>query len=203
MPVLQRRNQDSWETWMSLSPQEMESQEPAIQYAAGHTVIMGLGLGWLALNAAFNENVSQVTVIELDRDIIRLFNRSGAMDPVPKKIRQKIHIIHGDALKWTSKKPVDFLYADIWQSFAEDGVLDDLQRMQTNLHAELIYFWGQEIVLDQQMKRSGAIETFSTSSSISAWVRDHLGLPLLIPDPPDYAERIQTVIGLRKERGLL
>ena len=33
----------------------------------GHVVVMGLGMGWAAANAALHPAVSQVTVVEFDR----------------------------------------------------------------------------------------------------------------------------------------
>ncbi|OQB96252.1 MAG: hypothetical protein BWX86_00876 [Verrucomicrobia bacterium ADurb.Bin122] len=37
---------------MSLSVHEIESQELGCRHAFGTTVVMGLGMGWIALNAA-------------------------------------------------------------------------------------------------------------------------------------------------------
>lgn len=54
-PALLRRNAaGGWDTWMSMSPYEVESQELACRYAYGHTVVMGLGMGWVAANIALN-----------------------------------------------------------------------------------------------------------------------------------------------------
>ena len=53
-------------TWMSISPMEIESQEIG-QHARGHVVVMGLGMGWAAANAALHPAVSQVTVVDSTR----------------------------------------------------------------------------------------------------------------------------------------
>lgn len=69
MPVLLRdTNGDgrSWDTWMSLSPHEIESQELGCRYAHGHTVVMGLGMGWVAVNMVLNPQVDRVTIVERD-----------------------------------------------------------------------------------------------------------------------------------------
>src|SRR3982751_1968156 len=36
------------ETWMSISPLEIESEEIGIRAGRGHVLILGLGLGWAA-----------------------------------------------------------------------------------------------------------------------------------------------------------
>lgn len=67
-PALLRRNAaGGWDTWMSMSPYEVESQELACRYAYGHTVVMGLGMGWVAANIALNPAVTKVTVVERER----------------------------------------------------------------------------------------------------------------------------------------
>ena len=65
---------------MSLTPHEIESQELGFLHASENVVIMGLGMGWIAANSALNPKVTQVTVVERDPDVIRLFHDSGASD---------------------------------------------------------------------------------------------------------------------------
>ena len=64
--VKSKQNVDWWENWMSLTPHEIESQELGCRHAVEHTVIMGLGMGWMAANVALNPNVTKVTVVERD-----------------------------------------------------------------------------------------------------------------------------------------
>ncbi len=54
LPSLARRVQarpeagsEAWETWMSLTPHEIESQELGYLHTSGHVAIMGLGMGGL------------------------------------------------------------------------------------------------------------------------------------------------------------
>ena len=117
MPALLRNSKDGstgWATWMSLSPHEIESQELGCRYAHGHTVIMGLGMGWIAINAALNPAVKSVTVVEYDPEVIDLFGQSGASGGLPATILDKISIVEADALNWHPEHRIDFLYADIW-----------------------------------------------------------------------------------------
>ena len=74
-PSLARRpkeadaHEDAWEVWMSLTAHEIESQELGCRFAYGHTVIMGLGMGWIAANTALNPNVQKVTIVELESQL--------------------------------------------------------------------------------------------------------------------------------------
>ncbi|WP_049818875.1 O-methyltransferase [Geotalea uraniireducens] len=115
---------------MSLSPHEIESQELGCRYAHGHTVVMGLGMGWVAINMALSPAVSKVTVIERDPEVIELFGLSRALHGLAAEIAGKIRIIRADALEWQPDEAVDFLYADIWRCLEEPQTLDDVRCMQ-------------------------------------------------------------------------
>lgn len=52
MAGLIRHDGPASRTWMSMTPMEIESQEIGCRFATGHTVVMGLGMGWAAANAA-------------------------------------------------------------------------------------------------------------------------------------------------------
>lgn len=150
-PVLMRRNaQGGWDTWMSLSPLEVESQELAFHHAHGHTVVMGLGMGWVAANIARLPAVERVTVVERDGDVLELFDRCGVLQGLGTDAAGKVRLVHADALEWqpdAEAPAVDFLYADIWLRLAEPQALAQVQRMQSNVRAAQVYFWGQELVL--------------------------------------------------------
>lgn len=63
------------------------------RYAFGHTVVMGLGMGWIAINAALNPSVSRVTVIELDQEVIEFFSLSGISDNLHEAVKNKITVV--------------------------------------------------------------------------------------------------------------
>ncbi len=202
MPALLRDSAGdgvTWETWMSLSPHEIESQEFGARYARGHSVVMGLGMGWVAANMALNPAVSRVTVIERDPEVIELFAIADPLAALADDIRAKIRVIRGDALEWLPDAPVDFLYADIWLRLAEPRTLDDVRRMQANIGAPLIYFWGQEPVLHAlaEISEDAAPAAFAEALRRAVQVT---GLPLLFPEDLDYPELIATVIRQRRRR---
>ncbi|MEJ5128443.1 hypothetical protein WH367_20550 [Comamonas sp. MYb21] len=147
--LLRQNAQGGWDTWMSLSPFEIESQELACRHAHGHTVVMGLGMGWVTANIALNPAVERVTVVERDPEVIALFQHMQVLEGLQAEVAAKIHIVQADALQWrpAPQQPVDFLYADIWLQLAEPQALADVRQMQANVQASLLYFWGQEWVL--------------------------------------------------------
>ncbi|APV48858.1 hypothetical protein BWI17_03690 [Betaproteobacteria bacterium GR16-43] len=192
---------DKWETWMSLTPHEIESQELGFLHAFGNTVVMGLGMGWIAANCALNPRVTHVTIVERDADVIRLFRESGAFDSLPEPAQRKIAIVQEDALAWRPDEtaPVDFLYVDIWLRLAEPQATSEVRRMQDNIRAAQIYFWGQEIAIHSAIGRSaGEI----TADTIDRAVKEVIKLPLLVPQDRDYARMIGQVVRNRIDRRL-
>jgi len=191
-----------WETWMSLTPHEIESQELRFRHAFGDMVIMGLGMGWIAANGALNPEVTRVTVVERDPDVIRLFYESGAFESIPASARRKIEIVNADALEWrpAADRIVNFLYADIWLHLAEPEALGQVRRMQDNVRAERIYYWGQELAIHSAISRISEGGESITEDLIQGAVTDVIDLPLLIPGDRDYARMIEQVIENRIAR---
>jgi len=203
MPVLLRRNPqnpDTWETWMSLTPHEIESQESGCVSARGHTAIMGLGLGWIALNVALNPAVKRVTVVEHDLDVINLFTATGVLQQVPSGIGAKIGIIHADALKWQPPESVDFLFADIWRTLVEPGVLADVRSMQAHVQAGSIYFWGQELILYTVFQRLSGAHKPLTREGLRQCIEREIRLPLILPGDDAYLDRIAAAVENRRNR---
>ncbi len=176
--------------WMSIVPMEIESQEIGIAAAHGHTVVLGLGMGWCAANVALNPAVTRVTVVERDPDIIALIETLGVFGQLPEAAQAKITIVQDDALTWRPDAKVDSLQADIWAKFVEPQKWDDVRRMQDNIDAGSIYFWGQEMELWRLACRSrGAMPERLEQGELAALVAQ-TGLPLIGHAGPEYDERI-------------
>lgn len=187
--ILSKNNQ----SWMSTLPSEVESQEIGLDAAHGHTVIFGLGMGWLAANAALRPAVDCVTVVERDPDIIELAEEIGAFDGLPDQARRKVRIVEGDAREWRPQEAVHSLQADIWRRFTEDGKLAEVRRMHANVAAPSIYFWGQEMeIWRHACRRAGRPPDTLNWDDVRAIVRDDLQLPLTMPDWEDYPAKIAS-----------
>ena len=176
--------------WMSIVPMEIESQEIGIASAHGHTVVLGLGMGWCAANVALNPAVDRVTIVERDLDLMALIDRLDVFGQLPAAARDKIELVVDDALAWRPDAAVDSLQADIWAKFVEPGKWDDIDRMQQNIGARSIYFWGQELELWRLACRDrGRVPEGLEEGELAALVA-RTGLPLAIDAREDYSSRI-------------
>lgn len=201
MPVLLRRSggaPDNWETWMSFSPSEIESQEAVCLHAAGTVAVMGLGLGWAAANLALSPRVRRVTVVELDPEVIELVSTLGVFGQLPGDARAKLGVVRADAMEWRPAESVDVLYADIWRRFDEPGALDQVRRMQANVNAGTVFFWGQEVLLHRLL--AGTDWADLPPGALRERVREVTGLPLLVPGD-GYAATILRVAANRAGPG--
>jgi len=176
------------DTWMSLTPLELESQAIGVHYATGHVAIFGLGMGWVAAVTAMRDSVTQVTVVERDPDVIALHAELDLFARLPGGAGAKIRVIQGDALEWRPDAPVDLLMPDIWLWLVSDGRVDEVRQMQANVAATKIYFWGQEMEIARHARASG----IELDSAGVAQVIAGFGLPLVGNDRPDYPDRIRA-----------
>ncbi len=174
------------DTWMAITPMELESQQIGIRAARGHVLIFGLGMGWAAAATAARPEVDSVTVVERDPEVIELV---GALDPfaqLPERARAKLRLIHADALDYRPDCAVDLLMPDIWLPIVNDGRVEEVRRMQDNVGAASVYFWGQELEIARHAVAAGrALD----GAGIAATVAD-FGLPLIGLDFPGYAEKL-------------
>lgn len=191
--VLCGPTRDGSATWMSIVPMEIESQEIGIAAARGHTVVLGLGMGWAAANVALNPAVDRVTVVERDADVIAMITAQGVFDQLPPAARARITIIQADAFDWRPDSKVDSLQADIWAKIVEPGKWDDVHRLQANIGAASIYFWGQEMELYRlACREAGAVPTMLDDADVERLAAE-TGLPLAMSREPGLAAR--TVAG--------
>lgn len=107
--------------WMTLMPNETATLENAVKNSFGNVVTYGLGLGYFAYRASCKENVKSVTVVERDKNVIKLFT-DHILPLFPCK--DKITVIEADAFhhaeKELKKGSFDYALADIWHD-AGDG----------------------------------------------------------------------------------
>lgn len=107
--------------WMTLTPVDMDTCQDAIARARGKVVTFGLGLGYFAYMAASKDEVDEVTVVELSKDVIALFKKHILpYFPFPEKIK----IVNEDAFFYAKRQMprerFDFAFVDTWRD-ASDG----------------------------------------------------------------------------------
>ncbi len=189
MAALARKTPDGGsETWMSLSAREIESQELGCRAATGDTVVMGLGMGWAAANAALRPEVTRVTVVEMDPEVIGLIDELDVFAQLPPEAAAKITVLEGDALTYTPEAPIDTLLADIWLPLNGDDRVEQVQRMAANTRAGKVYFWGQEMVI---ARRARTLDLDLDTATV-ARIIEELKLPLIGPEWANYPELIQV-----------
>jgi hypothetical protein len=174
-------------TWMSMTPMELESQEIGVRLARGHVLIHGLGMGWSAATSALRDEVTAVTVVEADPDVLDLHRALDIFAQLPEPARAKITLVEGDAHRYRPARPVDLLMPDIWLPLMSNGRVEEVRRMQENAQAAEIYFWGQEMEIARHAVAAGrALD----AAGIAATIAD-FGLPLIGPARPDYPEKLE------------
>ena len=103
--------------WMSITPNEINTMKKPINRCHGHVTTLGLGLGYFAYMASLKDEVTKVTVVEIDYKAIKLF-QSTILPFFPKK--EKIEIIHMDALDYINMDfESDYVFADLWHDVSD------------------------------------------------------------------------------------
>lgn len=190
VPVLTGPTTDGQATWMSIVPVELESQEIGIAAAHGHTVVMGMGMGWCAANVALNPAVDRVTVVERDPDVLALLAELGILDQLPAVARDKIAIVQADAFDWRPDGVIDSLQIDIWPDITAPTRWADVERLQAGVGATSLYFWGQEMELWRLACRAGDRVPDTLDRGTLDDIVAATGLPLVMAEDGDLADRI-------------
>jgi hypothetical protein len=169
--------------WMSLFPMEIESQWPHLEAASGHTVIGGLGMALMTYAVAMKPEVTKVTVVELDPEVVDLAPKFADMDAWP--CRDKITIVNENLLTCVLQDSVDFLYVDIWRGYRQDPKIADMQAIHANIPAPRVGYWGQELeAVDWAVENGTPVQDF-TAETFRAFC-DEIGLPLIGLEEPTY-----------------
>jgi len=100
------------EVVMSDTPSEKHDHRYFVMKAKGKVLLAGLGLGMVLNAVALKPEVTKVTVVELNSDVIDL-----CWDHYKDKFGDKIELIHADILEWKPPKGDkiwDCAWFDIW-----------------------------------------------------------------------------------------
>ena len=98
--------------WMSTDPNEINTMDSSIKKAKGNVLAFGLGLGYFLIMSASKEEVSSVTIVEKDPEIIKIFKKH--ILPL-FEYKEKITIIEDDAFKFAKGdlNKYNYLFIDI------------------------------------------------------------------------------------------
>lgn len=112
VPILHEK--DKTVAWMSIEPHEVRTLDKFINEAYGNVLICGCGLGYTAYMLALKKNVSSITIIEKNEDIIELF-KNQVFSKIPNNDR--INIIKCDANDYLNNSDLsiyDYINVDLW-----------------------------------------------------------------------------------------
>lgn len=114
-PCVMQNNRE----WMLITPNEIETMEMPINEAFGNVLTYGLGLGYYAYMVSLKEDVTSITIVENDKEVIELF----VQYILPQfKYKDKVKIICEDAYDYAKRKiKYDYVFVDIWHD-PSDGV---------------------------------------------------------------------------------
>ncbi len=105
------------DTMMSNTPAEIRDHNKFLLAAKGHVLINGLGLGIIIEALLLDSDVTKITVIEKDVEIIKLVAPHFANE-------EKLEIIHADAFEYQPPKGIkyDCVWHDIWLNITSDNL---------------------------------------------------------------------------------
>lgn len=135
---------------MSDTPAEMRDHYEFVRNAKGHVLINGLGLG-MCLDAALRKpEVTFVTVVESELDVIKLV--------APHYYSERVQIIHSCAFSY--KPPKGIRYGAVWHDIWDTICSDNLEEM-TKLHrkygrlADWQGSWGKDSIMRMRRQERG------------------------------------------------
>ena len=109
--------------WVSVCPSEINSMQIDVEKAEGRCLVLGLGLGYYPYMISMSDKVKSITIVEISKDIISLFEKY-ILPQIPNK--DKFKIVHADAIQYMNsveRDEFDFCYADIWEGQTDGAEL--------------------------------------------------------------------------------
>lgn len=108
--------------WMTITPNEVETMKEQVEKAFGNVLTFGLGLGYYAYMVSEKDEVSTITVVEQNEDVIKIFNTYI----LPQfKNGSKIKIVKDDAYRYAKEQMAqenfDYVFTDLWHDVS-DGI---------------------------------------------------------------------------------
>jgi spermidine synthase len=108
---------------MSDTPAEMRDHRRAVNAAHGNCLVGGLGLGMVVQAMLQKKDVTKVTVIEKNPDVIALVARF-----YKEKFGERLEVIEGDVNTW--EPPAGTAYDVVWMDIWGDVSTDNLKEME-------------------------------------------------------------------------
>jgi predicted methyltransferase len=114
------RGKEMWQTWMVDDPPHWWSMQGYARNSSGKVLVAGLGLGLVIGELLKNVDVSSVTVVEHNKDVI------GLISPLlPAAIDVKLDIVNKDFYEFINKtdNKFDRIIIDLWTTSSGEETL--------------------------------------------------------------------------------
>ena len=131
---------------MSDTLQEMYLHAEAVRTACGRVLVGGLGLGYVATQIALKSRVREVTVVEIEPDVICLVQPS--MPTNVTVVQADLHAFLRGLREWRW----DFAFFDTWYDTSEDtwaSQVVPLRRLIRRFFPLRLLCWGEDEMLTQ------------------------------------------------------
>lgn len=131
-------------TWMSVTPNEVYTMADAIANAKGKVLTLGCGMGYFAYMVSQKDEVEAVTIIEIEQDIIDLFETHI----LPQfQHKEKIRIVKADAIEYMQEiedGEFDYCFADIWIGIEDIITYFSVKEIGRKFRKTKIDYWIEE-----------------------------------------------------------
>lgn len=166
-------------TWMSVTPNEVYTVQSAIDNAKGKVLTLGCGMGYFAYMASLKEEVESITIIELEQDVIELFEKHI----LPQfENKEKVTVVKADAIdfmKNLSDGEYDYCFADIWIGIEDMEAYFSVKEVSRHLRKTKIDYWIEESFASYFL-------SYIWMELLKAFAKNnHIEIPLSDADLPD------------------
>ena len=132
------------QVWMTVTPNEINTIQPAVGESRGRVLTCGLGLGYYAFHCLLKDEVESVTVVEKSPAVIDVFMRR-LLPFFPRQ--EDLHIIQADAFAYAEnvmpRKGFDTVFTDLWRDVM-DGVPLYQQMKALEVPGPRYLYWMEE-----------------------------------------------------------
>jgi len=108
---------------------EKETNLDFYEEAHGDVLIAGLGIGMVLLAVQNKSNVTSVTVVEKEQEIIDLVKPQLPLN-------KKVTIVHGDIFDYIPTQKFDTIYFDIWDNICGDN-WEEMKKLHRKFRSKL------------------------------------------------------------------
>lgn len=135
IPILRETHSEN--VWMSHTPMEVYTCNKGIALANGNVLMGGLGLGYMAKRVLEKENVSHLTIYEIDEELI---NTVG--ECFKEEYQDKITIVKESIYSIKDDSMYDSVLIDIYPTFSDFINDDDLRDTFPSFDDNSIKYWA-------------------------------------------------------------